>query len=145
MASHRTCAALVAALLLAAWPGAEAAAQEAYTIRGTVVDAATQQGLPSVRVAIRGTTFAAVSDASGAYTIVARLSPGEHTLVATLLGRKSATRTVRLGAETAVQVAPIALREGAITLDQLIVTGTPTPTSRRAMGTAVSVVDAQQI
>jgi TonB-dependent starch-binding outer membrane protein SusC len=52
---------------------------------------------------------------------------------------------VRLGAESAVQVPAIALSESSITLDELIVTGTAAPTSRRAIGTAVSTVDAQQI
>jgi TonB-dependent starch-binding outer membrane protein SusC len=146
MTGHRMRTALAAALLAAAGAAAEAPAQDTqYQIRGTVVDATTQQGLAGARVAIRGTTVATVTNATGAYTLSARLSPGEYTLVTTMLGRESATRQVQLGAQAQVQVPAIALREGAVTLDQLIVTGTAAPTSRRAIGTSVSVVAAEQL
>ncbi len=83
-------------LLCAALPS-HAAAQETYTIRGTVVSAADQTPLAAARVAIRGTTISTVTDASGAYTLQARVSPGSYTLVATLLGRQSGSAQVRAG------------------------------------------------
>lgn len=134
-----------AALLLAAALPGRAAAQETYNISGTVVDAASASPLAGARVVVRGTTLSTVTDAAGAYTLRARVSPGEYTLVATQLGRQSGSVTVRLGTQTAVQVAAIPLAEAAITLDELIVTGTAAPTSRRAIGNSVSSVDAQQL
>lgn len=134
-----------AVLLLAALAPRGAAAQEPYTITGTVVDAAGRAPLSGARVVIRGTTLGVVTDAAGAYTLRAQVSPGEYTLLATLLGRQAGSATVRLGAQTAVQVAPIALAEGAIMLDEMIVTGTAAPTSRRAMGNSVSSLSAREL
>lgn len=131
-------------LLCGALPS-RAAAQETYTIRGTVVSAADQTPLAAARVVIRGTTLGTVTDARGAYTLQARVSPGSYTLVATLLGRQSGSAEVRLGTDASVQAPVIRLAEGAVMLDEMIVTGTAAPTSRRALGNSVATVDAQDI
>jgi TonB-dependent SusC/RagA subfamily outer membrane receptor len=127
-------------LLCAAFPG-RAAAQESYTIRGTVAASDGREPLAGASVSIRGTTISTVTDARGAYTLQARVSAGEYTVVATMLGRQAGSTTVRLGGQADVQAGPILLAEGAVALDELIVTGTAAPTSRRAMGTSVSTVD----
>ncbi len=128
-------------LLLSAALARPAAAQDSYTIRGTVAASDDQAPLAGASVAIRGTTISTVTDARGAYTLQARVSPGAYTIVATMLGRQSGSTTVNLGSQTAVQAGTIVLAEGAVALDELIVTGTAAPTSRRAMGTSVSTVD----
>ncbi len=132
-------------LLLSGGLAQPAAAQETFTIRGTVLSATDQAPLAGARVVIRGTTLGTVTDAGGAYTLQARVSPGEYTLVATLLGRQSGSVQVRLGGQAAVQAPALVLAEGAITLDELIVTGTAAPTSRRALGNSVSTVSAEDI
>ncbi|WP_420129891.1 TonB-dependent receptor domain-containing protein [Longimicrobium sp.] len=131
-------------LLCGALPS-RAAAQETYSIRGTVISAADQAPLAAVRVAIRGTTISTVTDANGVYTLQARVSPGSYTLVATLLGRQSGSVQVALAGNASVQVPAIRLAEGAVLLDEMIVTGTAAPTSRRALGNSVATVDATDI
>lgn len=131
-------------LLLLAAVARPAAAQDAYTIRGTVLGTG-QAPLTGATVAIRGTQISTVTNASGAYTLQARLSPGTYTVLATLLGRQTGSAEIALGAERTVQVQPIVLAEGAITLDELIVTGTAAPTSRRAIGNSVATVSATQL
>lgn len=131
-------------LLLLAAVARPAAAQDAYTIRGTVLGTG-QAPLTGATVAIRGTQISTVTNASGAYTLQARLSPGTYTILATQLGRQSGSAEIALGAERTVQVSPIVLAEGAITLDELIVTGTAAPTSRRAVGNSVASVGADQL
>lgn len=130
-------------LLCGALP-ARVAAQEAYTIRGTVVTA-DRAPLAAASVSIRGTNLSTVTNEAGAYTLQARVSAGEYTIVASQLGRQTGTAVVRLGTQTAVEAPPIVLAEGAIALDELIVTGTAAPTSRRALGNSVSTVDAEDI
>jgi TonB-dependent SusC/RagA subfamily outer membrane receptor len=132
-------------LLLSGAIAQPAAAQESYTIRGTVTASGGEGPLAGATVAIRGTTISTVTDAGGAYTLQARVSPGAYTIVASMLGRQTGNTTVILGAQTAVQAGPIALGEGAVALDELIVTGTAAPTSRRAMGTSVSTVDRSRL
>jgi len=132
-------------LLLSGGLAQPAAAQETFTIRGTVVSAADQTPLAGARVVIRGTTLSTATNARGVYTLLARLSPGEYVLVASQVGRQTGSATVRLGGQAVVEAAPIVLAEGAITLDEMIVTGTAAPTSRRAMGTSVSTVSAEQL
>ena len=63
-------------LLLCGVLPARLAAQETYTIRGTVV-AADRTPLAAASVSIRGTTLSTVTDESGAYTLQARVSAGE--------------------------------------------------------------------
>ena len=55
-----------AALLLTSLAASEAAAQ-AYTIRGSVVDATTQRPLPNVTVMLRGTSARALTSAGGQF------------------------------------------------------------------------------
>src|ERR1700750_697915 len=99
-----------AALLLAAGALARpAAAQEAYTLHGTVVDAGTQRPLADVIVTLRGTQARVNSNAPGEYSLAARVAPGSYTLAFAQLGRGVATRAVILGAQHEVQVGPVSL------------------------------------
>jgi TonB-dependent starch-binding outer membrane protein SusC len=139
----RTVAALVLALGLAAI--AEAGAQEPYRIQGTVVDATTQRPLPNVQVSLRGTQQGTLTDNAGRYTLQARVQPGTYTLVFSLIGRGEVTQPLTLGAERAVTVAQVQLRETAVQLEEIVVTGTGAPVERRAVGNAVSSVAGQAV
>lgn len=135
-----------AAMLLAAAAFARpAAAQEAYTVRGTVVEAGTQRPLADVGVSLRGTQARTVTNARGEYTLVARVSPGAYTLSFAQLGRGAATRSVTLGAERAVQVPPVTLSEAALQLEGIVATGTGAPVERRAVGNIVATVSGEDV
>ena len=68
----RGCMLALAAVAALALP---LSAQQSYTLQGQVVDATTQQPLPSVQVILRGTSAGALTNAEGRYTITAR-APG---------------------------------------------------------------------
>jgi TonB-dependent starch-binding outer membrane protein SusC len=140
------CLALAALLAFAAGGFTPtAAAQEPYTIRGQVVDAGTMRPLAGAQISIQGTQIGTITGQNGNFLLIASLSPGDYTLNATFLGRESASRRIQLGATRAVEVAQIALAERALELDEIIVTGTAAPTSRRAIGNAVATVDTRQL
>ncbi|HEX6748240.1 MAG TPA: SusC/RagA family TonB-linked outer membrane protein [Longimicrobium sp.] len=137
---------LGAAVLLALGAAAApAVAQNAYTLRGTVVDAATRRPLADVSVSLRGTQARTTTNATGQYTLVASVSSGAYTVVAAQLGRGQGTSTVTLGAERAVEVQPITLQETALQLEGIVATGTGAPTERREVGNVVASVSGEAV
>lgn len=141
---RRTIGAL-SVLLLSLAAHAPAEAQEPYRIQGSVVDAATQRPVSGAQVTVRGTPIGTITDANGNYTLIANVSAGTYTINVTFIGRESASAEVQLAGQAAVRVPTLALRETALELEELIVTGTAAPTSRRALGNSVSSVDAADI
>jgi TonB-linked SusC/RagA family outer membrane protein len=134
---------LFAACLLGARP---AEAQDApFTLRGTVVDAATQRPLASATVSVRNTELRAVTNAAGQFTLRAPVNPGTYTLAVAALGRATVTRQVTLGGQQEVALGTIALTEAVIQLDEVVVTGTGMPTERREVANAVSTVRGDEI
>jgi TonB-dependent starch-binding outer membrane protein SusC len=138
----RSCSGL--ALLLASLAGS-AAAQGGYTLRGTVVDAANQRPLANVTVSLRGTNARTLTSSGGQYSLNAGVAAGSYTLTFTALGRGMATRPVTLGGERTVEVAAVQLREQALELEGLVVTGQGTPVERRRVGNTVATVRGDEI
>lgn len=138
--------AAAAFLLLAGSLAIPAAAQDpAYNIRGTVVDATSRQPLAGVTVRLRPTSLQAVTNATGQYTLVAPVQAGTYTLSYSLIGRADVTRSVTLGADRQVEVAPVSITERALELEGLIVTGTGAPVERRQVGNTVATVRGVEI
>lgn len=131
--------------LVAALAATPAAAQDAYTLRGTVVDAGSQRPLPNVNVSLRGTQARTVTNAEGQYSLPVRVRPGAYTLSFTLLGRGEATRAVTLGAAGPVDVGTVTLTETALELEGLVVTGTGAPVERREVGNTVATVSGEAV
>jgi TonB-dependent starch-binding outer membrane protein SusC len=133
---------LAAAALLAPW--AEVAhAQGAGTVRGTVREAGTDRPLSGVQVTVVGTARGALTNAQGGYLITG-VPAGAQRLRAQLLGYGTQEQEVAVAAEASV-VSDFRLSQSAIALDELVVTGTPGATQRRALGNAVSTVNAAEI
>ena len=136
-------------LLLAGALPSRAAAQEAYTITGTVLDAETRAPLPNATVQIRTGSEAAaprtVTNEAGRFTLRARLPAGTYTLQFSQIGRGTATRQVALGAAREVTVEPVLLAAAALQLEELVVTGTGVPAERRQVGNTVATVRGEEI
>ncbi|MGH7475676.1 MAG: TonB-dependent receptor domain-containing protein [Longimicrobiales bacterium] len=124
---------------------APAAAQDQYTIFGRVRDAASGQGIAGAQVVVEGTEIGAFSDNNGAYSLRAQLSAGTYTVIASFIGRGSASQQVTLADDRLVNVADILLRETALELEAVVVTGTAAPTAVRALGNSVSQVSGQDL
>jgi TonB-linked SusC/RagA family outer membrane protein len=132
---------LAAALALAAAAlcAAPAAAQDGE-VAGTVTAAQSQRPLAGAQVEVQGTARRVVTDAAGRFRIGA-LTGTDVTLRVTTLGYQSATRAARVG-DTDVR---ISLAETAVSIDALVVTGTPGATQRRSLGNAVGTIDAARV
>jgi TonB-linked SusC/RagA family outer membrane protein len=136
-----------AALLLCAGllAGTGASAQGTpYTIRGTVVDGASQP-VSGATVTLRSSQSRTVTDAQGRYTLAARVAPGTYTLAFSALGRADVTRQVALGADATVEVAPVTLQASAVELEGIVVTGTGAPVERRQVGNTIASVQGEAV
>lgn len=110
--------------------------QEA-SVMGVVLEEGSLRPLVGAQVQLVGSDRAAITDLRGRFLIL-NVAGREVTVEATMLGYRSVTQTVRVGdADT-----QILLRQEAIPLEQIVVTGTPGGTRFRAVGNAVSTVDA---
>ena len=138
--SMRVLLALAAVLMLSA---TELIAQQAGTVRGRVIEAATQRPLSGVQVSVVGAERGALTNASGAFIIVG-VPAGPHTLRAQLIGYSSADESVTVVGDQSAEV-NFELSQSAIELDAIVVTGTAGGAQRRAIGNTVSSVDAATI
>ena len=123
-------------MLLAAPVGAQ-------QVTGRVTDARSGQPMAAVQVFVQGSGIGALSQQNGRYLLL-NLPVGTHQITAQRIGYTSVTQTATAAAGATVQL-DFALTEEALGLDEIIVTGTPGGTQRRAIGNSVTSVDASQI
>src|SRR5438034_283024 len=110
-------------------------------VAGVVVAEVSQRPLPGAQVVVEGAPArGAVADASGHFRITG-LSGTEVTLSARLIGYRSATQSVPVGAREV----RFALAERPVELNQVIVTGTAGGLQQRALGNSVGRINAAQV
>ena len=120
-------------------------AQQAYTIRGRVVEATSLQPLPSATVILVGTQVGAATDNQGQFTLRGTFAPGAHQLQVTHLGHARVVRSITLGTDLDVDVGTIPMQTNAIQLNEVVVTGTGAPTERRKLGSTITSVPGEEI
>ena len=133
----RPLGALCAAFLLAA------PSLGAQQITGRVLDQQTGAPMAAVQVFVAGSGIGALSQQNGRYLLL-NVPAGTYTLTAQRIGYRQATAEVTVAAGETV-VRDFALSEEALGLDEIIVTGTPGGTQRRAIGNAVTSVSAAEV
>ena len=147
MSSHLHTA-LTALLVLAATAtppfGARGAlAQTQGTITGEVVEARSGRPLAQGQVFILGTGVGGLTNTAGRY-LLANVPTGTVTVRVELIGYTSTEQTVDVPEGGAVAV-DFELSEEALALDEIVVTGTPGGTQRRAIGNVVGRVSAARV
>ncbi len=134
---------LLAAVALWALVPSPALGQATGTIAGTVTNAETLQPISGAQISVPGTGRGALTNAQGRF-IVLNVPVGEHTVRVEMIGYAPQTSAVSLAAgETATL--DFALATQAVALDEVVVTGTAGPMAQRAIGTAVTKVNAEEI
>lgn len=133
------------ALGLAIAGGAPLLAQQAYTIRGRVVEGVSLQPIPSASVIIVGTQIGAATDNEGNFTLRGTVAAGTHQLQVTHLGHARVVRTITLGSDRDVDVGAIPMQVNAIQLNEVVVTGTGAPTERRKLGSTITSVSGEEV
>jgi len=111
-------------------------------ITGRVTDALTRQGVADVAVQITGTRLGATTDQDGRYRIT-NAPLGVDTIVVRRLGYVVVRQAVTVSADQPA-TADLALQPAAMSLDQVVVTGTPGTQQRREIGNSVSTIDATE-
>jgi TonB-linked SusC/RagA family outer membrane protein len=115
-----------------------------YTFRGVVQDASGEP-LPGVVVEVQNQRVGGVTDGDGRYSFEASLSPGAYTLAYRYVGYATRTINVALDAGNTTVTNNVTLREDAVGLDEVVVTGASPTATRRSLGNALSVVDASAL
>ena len=126
----------VAAMLLCmATPGR---AQDAGTISGIVIDAASRAPIPSAQVQIVGTTRGATTGDDGRFRI-AGVRPGSYQVRVLRLGYQASAQpaTVTSGGTTELQ---FGLSQAAVSLEQVVTTATGESERKREIGSAVATL-----
>jgi TonB-linked SusC/RagA family outer membrane protein len=113
------------------------------TVLGQVTDAAAKTGIAGATVALEGTRLSALTSDSGTYRIV-NVPPGSYTVTVRRIGYARATQAVTVTADRAT-TADFALQAAANVLDQVVVTGVPSATSKRTLGNSITTIDAADV
>ena len=129
----------------AAGAAAPLGAQQSYTFRGRVVEAVTLRPLPGVNVILSGTRLGTQTAADGDFVFQAPVQPGSYTLDFAHIGHARVSRPVVLGADTEVNLGTVELRQAAVQLSEVVVTGTGAPTERRQLGSTVTSVSGEEV
>ena len=133
-------AACAAALLVLA---SAASAQTGGTVSGLVTDRQTGEPLPAASVVLTELARGASADPDGRY-VIEGVPPGEYTLTVSFLGFREAERSVEVRAGEDV-VEDVALQPDLTGMDEVVVTGIASRTSRSRSEVAVASLDADDL
>jgi TonB-dependent starch-binding outer membrane protein SusC len=124
-------------------PGTAFAQTSTGTVRGRVTDANSGRGIPEASVQVVGTRVGAFTNANGEYTLTL-VPSGPRVVTAKRLGFQPATQAVVVPVDGSA-TADITLRESAVNLSEVLVTGSAAPTEKRKIGTSIASVDSTTI
>ncbi len=116
---------------------------QAGTIEGTVTVTGSNLPLPDVQVSVVGTTRGARSDDAGHYRIPG-VTPGSYQLRAQRIGYASQSKPVTVAAGQAASVS-FTLREAALSLEALVVTGTAAESRKKEVGNSTAAIDVKAL
>ncbi|MBM4194239.1 MAG: hypothetical protein FJ202_07675 [Gemmatimonadetes bacterium] len=127
---------LAAFAALAAPPLASAAAQGGGSIRGKVIDAATQQPVANAQVFVVGTRLGSMTARDGSYSF-AGVPAGPQVVRVRAIGFSPIERTVMITNGTAAPL-DFAVTTAAVSLDEVVVTGTAGAARKREVGNSIA-------
>jgi len=133
-------AGLLAPVLALAGGAMVPASAQTGTVRGSVLDSASERPLANAQVLVVGTAISRFTNAAGRFEL-ANVPAGEHLVRVSLIGYGGVERTVVVTEDATVPL-EIRMTSTAISLDEIVVTGVGAETARRALGTSVDVLTA---
>ena len=117
------------------------ASAQTGTVRGSVLDGVSERPLANAQVLVVGTAISRFTNAAGRFEL-ANVPAGEHLVRVSLIGYGGVERTVVVTEDGTVSL-EIGMTSTAISLDEIVVTGVGSETARRALGTSVEVLTAE--
>ncbi|MFN2564867.1 MAG: SusC/RagA family TonB-linked outer membrane protein [Gemmatimonadaceae bacterium] len=130
------------AITLVAMP-AVLAAQQTGTVRGRVTEIASGQPIISAQVQVAGTTLGAMTGATGEY-VIPNVPVGTRTVIARRIGFAEMRRELSI-APGQTAAADFAMTAAAVTLSEVVVTGTASPTTRRALPNQIESIAGEEV
>ncbi len=122
---------------------ASSLAAQTGSVTGRITDAQTGLPVPSAQVFIADLDLGVLTQQNGSYNLQ-NVPAGTQTLTVQRLGYREVTGTLQVSAgQTVIQ--DFEVTRAALQLDEVIVTGTPGGTQRRALGNAVARLDATEL
>src|SRR5687768_13350424 len=118
-------------------------AQETGTVRGRATEATSGQPIRGVQVQVVGTTRGALGGETGEF-IIAAVPAGSRVLLVRRIGYGEARVPVEVVAGQTSTV-NVTLSAAAVTLGEVVTTGTAGPTERRAVGTSIASIDSAAV
>ncbi|MGM0547109.1 MAG: carboxypeptidase-like regulatory domain-containing protein [Bacteroidota bacterium] len=112
------------------------------TITGTVIDSDTEESLPGANILIQELERGAATNATGEYEI-ANVPFGTYTFRVTFVGYRAITREVEVNSES--QTVNFELQSDLQNLEEVVVSGIASETSRAVTQISVAKVDAEQL
>ncbi len=133
--------AVVFALIALTAATASPALAQTGVIQGQVVDGASRRPLSDAQILVVGTGIGQLTNSSGRFVLL-NVPAGEQVVRVALIGYEEADLSVSVAAgQTAT--ADIEMSSTAISLNEIVVTGVGAETARRALGTSVEVLNAE--
>ena len=120
-----------------------AAAQATGNIRGQITDAVTGRPLAGAQVLVVGTGRGGLANSSGNY-LVLNVPAGSQVVRIEIIGFGTVEQQVTVAGGQTAQV-DFQLRQQALELDEIVVTGTAGETTRRAIGNSVQTFEATEV
>jgi len=118
-------------------------AQQTGSVTGSVVDATNQQPLSGAQVSIEGTQRGALSDGRGRFLIL-QVPTGPQTVRVTYIGYGTQTQEITVGAGQATTL-NFELQISAVSLDEVVVTGTAGAVEKRKVGSSMASMNMAQV
>ncbi|HVF39302.1 MAG TPA: TonB-dependent receptor plug domain-containing protein, partial [Gemmatimonadaceae bacterium] len=131
---------LIALLLV---PLNSAIAQGGGSIRGRVIESATNRPIRHASVTVAGLGLGAVADEDGSY-VIANVPAGTHEVSVRRVGYVRRAQTVTVGAGATAR-ADFSMIPTATQLEEVVVTGTAGVQEKRAIGNAVAQIDVADV
>jgi TonB-linked SusC/RagA family outer membrane protein len=129
---------LVVALLLSGW-----ALAQTISLSGKVTDES-GEGLPGVTVRLQDAGLGTITDLDGNYRISGRVQKGVYQLTCSLTGFNTFSRTINLNGDL-TETIDVQLGNGALNLDEVVVTGASSRASRRSLGNSTYSVSEKDL
>lgn len=102
------------------------------------------EGLAGISVSVRNSTAGSVTDVDGNYSFNSNLKQGNYFLVFSGVGFKTKEEKITIGGGAEIN-SNIQLETDALSMDEVVVTGTSQGTTRRQLGSYISTVKADQL
>ncbi len=129
----------IGSVLVALWCASSAVAAQQSSLTGNVMDVETGQPISAAQVYVPALDIGGLSGVNGRYQL-ANVPPGEHTVRVERLGYRTVEQTATIGAGQTLDL-NFEMSRQAISLDEIVVTGTAGGTQRRAIGNVVERMD----